>query len=394
MNNIERIQSLEDVVIDWLHNPDSGLIESAERTIESGLFSKSDVLFTIGHFRRVIRRGSMTEWYKRITVDSPHHQPARHEVLCLHAGNLPMVGLQDVLAVLISGCEYYGKLSGKDPFLIDSLLQFLKNNGVGNVQSWSTDLSDFAGLGARKWMFAGSEDSLEQLQARLVGDGIIAEGADSLLRTAHFSVAIVTEVNDSILSDLAEAMFRYQGKGCRSVAVVYCEKTLGQVEEQLAPIIDKWFQKNAVFRPGNKIADLRHAYNMAVGIPSVRIGGFVIQEGVVSIDHPEIIFWQRNKSLSDIVNEFGNGLQQIYIGGTVDTTHVQADIGTRITTSCLESNETGFHTETVADQAKVRDYDSKKTGRADLLDRLENAQEPALDWKPDGMDVLKWLLTH
>ena len=394
MSTIDRILELEKYVIKWLHDPDSGLTESADYSISSGLFSQSDVDHAIRHFRRVISEGSFVKWYKDIIAQLDHPQTKPQDVLCLHAGNLPLVGLQDVLAVLISGHDYYGKLSRKDPFIIESLLKYLVKSGIQNVKSWSSDLSDFYGINAQKWMFAGAEDSLPQLNSRLLSGGIITTESKNLIRTAHFSVAIVPECNETNVSELVESMFRYQGKGCRSVAVVFSDNRLVDCGHILESVAQDWFRSNGFSETGSSVADYRHAYNKAIGIPSLKVGNFVIQEGVVSIDHPEIIYWQCNKSVEEIVNGFGNGLQQIYIGRTVAERHLPASIGIRYSATGIKSNETEIHTETKIEQVRGRDDDSKQLGRSDLLDYLENAQQPALDWKPDGVDVLEWLLTH
>jgi hypothetical protein len=271
--------------------------------------------------------------------------PSYSPVLCLHAGNLPLVGFQDVLAVLLSGRPYAGKLSRKDPWLIDSFLKVLKRIHPTAQVDASIVLEYYRNAGFDTWMFAGSDASLSPVESLLSQHHIIKPNSRSLRRTAHFSATMLTDTNDIILSDLCEAMFRYGGRGCRSVAIVYSAKTLREIQNELSTMAQQWFSKNRYLEKPNQVVLYRHAYNRAVGITSILAGSHVIQEGTPSPDYPEVIYWQPLSDAHTVRNNYGPALQEVYNSATVNTT------------------------------------------------TLSLAQRPPIDWKPDGTDTLKWLLT-
>lgn len=128
------------------------------------------------------------------------------------AGNIPMVGLHDVICVFLAGHRALVKLSDKDNVLIPFLLDKMKS------------------------LDAECENYFE-ITARLnLVDAIIATGSDTssmyfekyfgkypnIIRKHRNSVAILTgnETEDELLA-LGEDVFRYFGLGCRNVSMIY-----------------------------------------------------------------------------------------------------------------------------------------------------------------------------
>ena len=80
------------------------------------------------------------------SLSHPDISPRKDTVFyALHAGNLPLVGFQDVLAVLLSGAGYAGKLSRKDPWLIASFFDVLRQLHPQIPVQISTDLAGYQG---------------------------------------------------------------------------------------------------------------------------------------------------------------------------------------------------------------------------------------------------------
>jgi hypothetical protein len=132
------------------------------------------------------------------------------------AGNIPLVGFHDFLAVLISGHSILVKLSSKDSVLI----------------SWLAD--QLIQIDQR---FSSRIHFAERLKNF---DGIIATGSDNssryftyyfgkypnVIRKNRTSCAVLTgKETDSDLLTLGKDVFTYFGLGCRNVSKVYMPKS-------------------------------------------------------------------------------------------------------------------------------------------------------------------------
>lgn len=351
------IEKIETAILSWISDSsNSGLDEAVKKTTDHGLFSLNDIEHSLSQINQQIGSNGLRYWRQRV-CESSRTSGETQTILCLHAGNLPMVGFQDAMAVLVSGNKYAGKLSRKDPFLISSCLEFISTT-IPELKSemlFSTDIDYFRNLKADKWMFAGSESSLSDVYQKLISIKAIQDGAESLLRVAHFSVAIIEKCcADEVLQDLVESILRYDGKGCRSVAIVYSDNKLSEVKSKLYSLGLKWLSDAGKVLNQSDLLRLKYAYNCAVGIEQVWVGNALIQEGIPVIGHPQHVFWQQLDEYNNQMMSFGSGIQQIY----VSSDRIRSD---------LELNSS-------------------------KLDYLSNSQRPNLYWTPDGIDPLKWIL--
>jgi hypothetical protein len=354
MKHLDYIQKAIEI---WLSPDNQPLQNAISKTVEKGLFSHSDVAHAVNHLHESLRDDQLRKWYDSVNELKKSNIPTR--VLCLHAGNLPLVGFQDLLVTLVSGAHYSGKLSRKDPYLIASFIEVLREVWVDAPADISTNIMHFKAKKFPVWMFSGSDASLKTLETTLINHQIIDRNAKSLRRTAHFSAVILSKEIDSgnyarllrVLPDLLESVMRYSGKGCRSVALIYSNVPLKDVREIMENAAQEWVQSNKI-ELRNEIVRFRKAYNTAVGIPQADLTSHLIQESTASPDHPEIVYWLPVESPQDIKASFGNALQTIY---TDDEDLVEA----------------GF-----------------------TLEPLHKAQKPDISWRPDGVDPLKWLLTQ
>lgn len=341
LNN--RLTQLEYALERWLagrSHPAAPLYEAIRKTVDEGRFPPADVHFALDHLSESLGQGALGRWLND-SLSQPDTYPQNDTVLCLHAGNLPLVGFQDVLAVLLSGAGYAGKLSRKDPWLIASFIQVLSELYADVPVQVTTDLSTFRGHSFSRWMFAGSRENLDSVTHRMLAMGIIAQDASVLPRTAHFSVAYLPQWDDTQLPDLVEGILRYDGKGCRSVAIVYTNIPLEQVAKKLQDEAAGWMKRNREIPDPGPYVRFRKAYNDAAGIPCVGIGNHLIQEGHAVPDHPEIVYWQPARDIHEPRLTFAEALQEVY--------------GEKATP-------------------------------------LQQAQRPPVDWRPDGVNPLSWLL--
>ncbi len=141
-------------------------------------------------------------------------QPQPKKVVIIMAGNIPLVGLHDLLSVLLCGHKAIVKLSGDD----NVLMKWAIENLVRLAPELSTQI----------------EITEERLPKDF--DAVIATGSNntnryfeyyfknksSLLRKSRTSVAVLTgKETQEDLHKLGEDIFTYFGLGCRNVSKIY-----------------------------------------------------------------------------------------------------------------------------------------------------------------------------
>lgn len=336
-------QELATVVKRWLANEDGLLKTAVEETISSGYFSRPDIVFALRSLRETVSEITLEKW---IEGKSPVSNPKN--VLVLHAGNLPLVGFQDILAVLLSGHRYHGKLSRKDPFLAASFLNFAKKAFPESIGHFSADAKTLS-IQHDALVFSGSELSAPEVLHWLEKNGLLKPQAPKLLRTAQFSVAYVDEMTEENMPYLTEAMLRYGGKGCRSVAIIVCPKPLKSNSCSIVDHTEAFWVGN----PGaekNRMTSVYHAYYRASGFPLTLVDHFMLVETQPDPSIPNTVFYVRGgaEKVGEIMARFAGKIQTVY------TEH--------------EAAISGISTEL-----------------------LKEAQKPPVYWKPDGVDTLNWL---
>ncbi|MBO6525189.1 MAG: hypothetical protein JJ971_15275 [Balneolaceae bacterium] len=330
----------------WLQPDNSELKKAIEQTVDERLFSFEDIKFQIRALKENIDSGQIEEWAERAGLGKNKHSVGE-KVLCLHAGNLPLVGFQDALGTILSGADYFGKLSRKDPYLLITFLEMLKASGIETEIKYSTDLKDFKNLNADKLLFAGSSESVPAVKNELKRLGSISPETELVIRTAKFSMAYITNEEPEVITDLVEAIFRYGGQGCRSVAAVVSPIRFNNLKCHFQDYIESFWLKNPQHKKPPEALAYQFAYNKAIDRPQAWLDDFLIQE---SEEFPELDFtlhWIQGdeEKLKELKEKFGSAIQTIYTAGEK-----------------IDGIETEF---------------------------LSQAQRPPLWWEPDGVGLFE-----
>ena len=423
MNKLEdqqtrtRANQMAEALQDWLQSKESPLQEAVDRTLAEGLFSRSDLQYQLSAFRETAKEHDLIRWVRKNAIRTPINPKT---ILAVHAGNLPLVSFQDILAVFLSGHQYVGKLSSSDPYLPLSLLEVLKkhlkNQEVHDPLKLSapdqitsdqitsnlrtsdhgtsdhrisdqrpsaffatTHWADLYQLAADAMIFSGSADTVDQIQGMLKEYSIVRKSAPILCRTTHFSIAyfdpgssIHGTLSHSPYTDLAEAICRHNGNGCRSVGIVVSPFGLEQLSCELTDHLELCLMKcgyggEARDRAGiervqtqKQALRYRYAYHKVRNRTQVFCGPVLITE----MENPTV----QESELPSVAGEV------IWVRGDMDTlmalvhTH-RADI------QSVYINEAS--TQSLPDGSES--------------EPLNRAQKPPLDWKPDGIDPLHWI---
>lgn len=171
-------------------------------------------------------KASLLAWSEALTLANLERWLAAYEiandgttdktvgVIC--AGNLPLVGLHDVLCVLCAGHRLLLKLSQKDTPLMQGVIDCLKAQ-MPIFQNRIT-ITDFLMKDFDAMIATGSDNTHRYF------DHYFSK-YPHILRKNRNSVAVLTGAETSEqLAGLCDDIFRYFGMGCRSVAKIYVPK--------------------------------------------------------------------------------------------------------------------------------------------------------------------------
>lgn len=169
-------------------------------------FTRDNLLFCLKSWSENLTEELLKTWLSKYKFSN-----SPKKVGLILAGNIPMVGLHDVLCVILSGNFALIKLSSKDMLLIPFMLK-----------KWSE--------------FFGESLSYQFVEKLQDFDAVIATGTNntaryleyyfkdklSVIRKNRTSIAVLTgSETDSELQLLGKDIFTYFGLGCRNVSRIF-----------------------------------------------------------------------------------------------------------------------------------------------------------------------------
>ena len=349
-----RINTLLEATENWLHPENHYLMDAIDRTVREGYFSFGDVKHAIRAIKKSINRTAVEQWVDNAGLDDQNNASGQN-VLCLHAGNLPLVGFQDAFSTLLSGARYTGKISRSDPYLLPTFLNEVKKTDLWSDMDvqWSHRLDDFEDMQNDAIIFAGSETSVPGVKEAIKKWNMATQHTRYLIRTAHFSVAYLDQQDERTMQDLTEAMLRYGGKGCRSVAIVVSPFSLDEIKCEFTDYIESFWLKNPQHETPPPKLKQQFAYNKAIERSQAWLDYFLLQEGGLELDQDFVCYWVQGdeSTVTELADEYQEQLQSIYLANP----------------------------------------DSEIPNCQERTEYLSDAQQPPLAWKPDGIDTLAWL---
>lgn len=176
--------------------PDDVIARSTEA---NGWFTERDIRRAAESVStRMLSEDALEKWYIP--------ESARGAVGVIMAGNIPLVGLHDMLCVLASGRECLYKPSSKDTVLMDFAADHLAKTLP--VHRWNGEKVDGV-------IATGSDNARRLFAGRFAGLPV-------LLRGSRGSVAVLAgSETDEQLRTLADDIFAYSGLGCRNVSKLF-----------------------------------------------------------------------------------------------------------------------------------------------------------------------------
>ena len=347
MNPDDLIDALARTAEAWSDPDHPARATSVEATLEAMPETQTfeAITFAVNQTMSVVTRDGLQRWRNGRQPTAPR------TVGVLHAGNIPMGELQDVLAVLLAGHRYRGVVSTKSPHLLPAFLRDLTDAAPG-VDAQIVGFEAMLGE-ADAVVATGSDETMAEVADRLDAAGIAPE--HRLLRGHRVSAAVLDgRETEAERERLAEDVLLHEGAGCRSPALVFAPPNLAP-----DPYFEAFAAGRAVYpAPSATAAGLRMSAALARATkqPHAMLddGSLLVTRGEAEAQRPGHLRW------------------------------VEANV--EDASAWLSS-----HRERLQLVAARPALHAALAGTGVPVVELGDAQRPPLDWHPDGIDTLGWL---
>jgi len=183
------------------------LIERAHET--NPWFTKDNVMRAMGYWADALQENKIEKWLK--DYDIPVKKPKKTGIVM--AGNIPLVGLHDLLSVLASGHHAIVKLSSSDNKFIPLLVKYLEH--INPEWKGRVEFRDGIMKDADAFIATGSDNSARYF------DYYFGK-YPHIIRKNRNGVAVLTgDETEKDLEGLADDMMQYFGLGCRNVSKIF-----------------------------------------------------------------------------------------------------------------------------------------------------------------------------
>lgn len=232
-----------------LHKKFKALDEEIEYAVKdaeayNNWFTKENVFFALNNWSEALTTESLSQW-----IAPYNFKPTDKNVGIIMAGNLPLVGFHDLLAVVLAGHTALIKTSSKDDKLMKFIVKYLYtiNEDFKDVLKIIDRLKDFDAVIA-----TGSNNTARYFEQYF-------SKVPNIIRKNRTSVAVLngTETQEE-LKALGNDMFMYFGLGCRNITKVYFKS-----EEQIHPFFESIYDWGVKVINHPKYAN-NYDYNRAI----------------------------------------------------------------------------------------------------------------------------------
>jgi len=271
----------------------------AQQYIYNAWFTPDNVNYAIEQWAQLLSKNNIEKWVNNYNPKN-FESTTKKNVAVILAGNIPLVGMHDLISVIITGHNFIGKLSSKD----EHLLVLIKNILCNTEPEFSKQISF-------------THEILKNF------DAVIATGNNNsaryfeyyfskiptIIRKNKNSVAVLSgNENETDLSYLSDDIFRYFGLGCRNVSKIFLPQNFNF--EKIFMNFEKW---NHISKH-NKYMN-NYEYNKSVyQLNKIKYfdNGFVLLKNDNQINSPlAVIFYEHYSDITNLATELENNNSEI-----------------------------------------------------------------------------------
>ncbi|MEY4937789.1 MAG: hypothetical protein RIS64_4148 [Bacteroidota bacterium] len=189
-------------------------------------------------------------WANHYSIDNQSDTPYKTVGLVL-AGNIPLVGFQDIVCVFIAGFRAKIKLSEKDKYLLPHLLRVMQEKypqSAAYFEATEGYLTPFDMVIA-----TGSNNSARYFESYF-------GKYPNIIRRNRNAIAILTgNETEKDLKHLGNDVFQYYGLGCRNVSKLYLPR-----DYDFVPLLTALHEHNSVVLNHKYKNNFDHNYSLLI----------------------------------------------------------------------------------------------------------------------------------
>lgn len=302
LNLQERIALLQQLRQYMASNDAEWHTAKTEAGLHNGWFTEAFINVSVNNIvEELLAPGQLTAWHQHYNIPN---QPAHPKnVGIVMAGNIPLVGFQDFLAVFVSGHPQTIKLSSKDNVLLRHLVNRMNewNNAITTLVRFEDILKS-----CDAYIATGSNNSSNYFKAYF-------SKYPNIIRKNRSSVAILkgNETTEQ-LSLLADDVHLYYGLGCRNVTKIFVPH-----QYNFEPLLETF--KNYDYLIENHKYKHNYDYNLTIQIINQK---YYMTNGSVILTENKSIF----SPISQLHFEYYSNRDEIFAG--LNPEEVQTIVGT------------------------------------------------------------------
>lgn len=207
---------------------------------------------------QMLQKQSLYDWFQKYPREELLAlRQNRPMIGIIQAGNLPLVGLYDVLCCMVCGVRMRIKLSSKDAFLLPFLHHFISSY-YPDIQL-DTEFFQSRDLGETDALIAsGSTHSIRQIAGKW-------NQVPQLLRHSRTSIAVLDGTESDVqLRGLVKDICLYYGLGCRSVNKLYLPA--GYALPKLVQMLDEAFMDQELYLQNTEYQSIKKQHQAKMSL--------------------------------------------------------------------------------------------------------------------------------
>lgn len=343
-----RIAAVAQAAEAWREPDHPARAAAVEKTLEApNRFTERALSFAVNQQMDLLTEEALEAWIGGRWTEAPR------TVGVLNAGNVPLAGLQDLLAVLLTGHAYVGACSSKSPYLlpafVDEMRQIHEALPARFVEAEALFDEGEAVIAT------GSDETADWVRTQCAAHGI--PEPRRLLRGHRYGVAVIDGNEDEDeRAGLAEDALLHEGYGCRNAALIWAPRDL-----EPDPYLDAFARFRGMFpvhpdMPG--ALQMPQAFLEATGQSHAYGEGleFLVSRGAPEPQQPGHVRWAEYDTLDEVK-------------------------------AWLEAHASEIQL------VVARDAVAERLATDVPMEPLGEAQRPALDWQPDRVDTVAFVET-
>lgn len=283
--------------------PGAELEELALRaTSKNNWFTRENVRLAMDGLIRYLEEEKLRSWLS--SYELPDRDPKVVGVVM--AGNIPLVGFHDFLAVLMSGNILLAKLSSQDPYL----LPFIANDLIAIEPAFAERINFVDRLAGMDAVIATGSDNSARYFKFYFGKN------PHIIRQNRSSCAILNgDENAADFSGLGKDVFQYYGLGCRNVSKIFVPNGyhFNELLDNLAPfhtiIEHNKYQNNYDYNKSIYLVNRVHHFDN---------GFLLLTEDKALVSPISVLFFEYYESVQDLTEKLDRQQTKIQVTTSKD----------------------------------------------------------------------------